>query len=247
MVRHVDCFISPSRFTLKKQAELGLGAPIVHIPYFLPKPTECNGLEVRASESPTARPYFVFVGRLEKIKGVQNLIPIFKARPQYDLIIAGIGEYESTLKDMARGASNIKFVGYQRQDQLQGLYRRAIAVIVPSICYETFGIIIIEAFSMMTPVIVNNLGALPEVIEDSGGGFTYSDEAELVRWMELLAGDSGLRDRLGRNGHEAYLEFWTEEAHLRQYFGLLDSLMRRRDLRAAASNLGLETSQANGA
>ncbi len=46
---------------------------------------------------------------------------------------------------------------------------------------------IIEAFSMKTPVIVNNLGALPEVVEDSGGGFIYNNEGELIDALETLS------------------------------------------------------------
>src|SRR5260370_23565124 len=83
------------------------------------------------------------------------------------------------------------------------LYRRAIAVVVPSICYETFGIIIIEAFSVKTPVIVNNLGALPEVVEDSGGGLIYSGPDELAAAMDRLANESGLRRKLGVTGPDA--------------------------------------------
>src|SRR4030095_249191 len=168
MLRHVDCFISPSRFSMKKQLELGLQIPMVHLPYFLPKRSHSNPAE-NGNRRPRPKPYFLFVGRLEKIKGVQNLIPRVKERREYDLLIAGAGEYEHTLKGLAAGSDNIVFLGKLNQEKLTEFYRSALAVIVPSICYETFGIIIIEAFAMKTPVIVNNLGALPEVVEDSGG------------------------------------------------------------------------------
>jgi glycosyltransferase involved in cell wall biosynthesis len=227
MLRHVDCFISPSRFTLKKQLDLGLDIPIVHIPYFLPKPSEHIGDKSLETQSSTRRPYFLFVGRLEKIKGVQNLIPIFKMRPQYDLVIAGTGEYELMLKKLAGDAPNIKFLGRLNPEELEQFYRGAVAVIVPSICYETFGIIIIEAFSMKTPVIVNNLGALPEVIEDSGGGMIYNESGQLVEAMERLANDAALRDQLGRKGYDAYMRLWTEDAHMRQYLELVERLRQQ--------------------
>jgi glycosyltransferase involved in cell wall biosynthesis len=223
MLRHVDCFISPSRFTLKKQLELGLRVPIIHLPYFLPKRTEQPSAEPDR-KSPDARPYFLFVGRLEKIKGVQNLIPIFKERTEYDLLIAGSGDYERSLKNLAGDASNIIFLGRLNQQKLADLYRQAVAVVVPSICYETFGIIIIEAFSMRTPVIVNNLGALTEVVEDSGGGMVYNNAGELVQALDALAGNPSLRNELGLKGHQAYLTFWTEDAHMDQYLQLVCKL-----------------------
>ncbi|NIT99681.1 MAG: glycosyltransferase, partial [Nitrosopumilaceae archaeon] len=54
--------------------------------------------------------------------------------------------------------------------------KSSLALLVSSICYEVFGIIIIEAFAQRTPVIVNNLGALPEVVQQSGGGYVYNND-----------------------------------------------------------------------
>jgi glycosyltransferase involved in cell wall biosynthesis len=136
MLPHVDCFISPSRFTLKKHLEMGLKIPIKHIPYFLPTPTKIP--ENFQSEKINQRPFFLFVGRLEKIKGLQNVIPIFKEKQNYDLLIAGDGEYMENLKELASDSPNIKFLGRVEQNCLRNLYREAIAVIVPSICLETF-------------------------------------------------------------------------------------------------------------
>ncbi len=229
MLSNVDCFISPSRFTLRKHLESGLEIPITHIPYFLPQPVEATNLDESDAAVDDERPFFLFVGRLERIKGVQNLIPIVKSNPQFRLLIAGDGEYKNDLREMAAGdAANIEFLGKLSQGKLRNLYRRAVAVVVPSICYETFGIIIIEAFSMKTPVIVNNLGALPEVVEDSDGGIIYNNENELLSAMQKLAGDSNLRDELGNKGYAAYLEYWNEDAHIKQYLGLIEDIQNKR-------------------
>ena len=84
------------------------------------------------------------------------------------------------MRQSAGSIPNIRFLGRLDHSQLVDLYRRAMAVIVPSICYEVFGIIIIESYATKTPVIVNNLGALPEVVQDSGGGFIYNNPEELL-------------------------------------------------------------------
>ncbi len=225
MLPHVDCFISPSRFTLKKHLEMGLKIPMKHIPYFLPTPPKT--LENFQKEKVNERPFFLFVGRLEKIKGLQNIIPIFKEKQNYDLLIAGDGEYMENLKELASDSPNIKFLGRVEQNRLRNLYRDAIAVVVPSICLETFGIIIIEAFSMKTPVIVNNLGALPEVVEDSRGGYIYNTPSELVEALESLAEKPELRSELGNNGYSAFLKYWSEDAHLTQYFNLIKTIQNK--------------------
>jgi glycosyltransferase involved in cell wall biosynthesis len=231
MLRHVDGFISPSRFTLAKHLELGLNIPIAHIPYFLPWSQDLVE-EVQSDHSSlNPRPYFLFVGRLEKIKGVQNLIPVFKKHNEYDLLIAGDGGYRNVLRSLAGDNPNIRFLGKLSHKELRGLYRSAIAVIVPSICYEVFGIIIIESFAMKTPVIVNNLGALPEVIQDSGGGFIYNNEDELIGSMAKLAKDPDLRKELGNKGYQAYLKYWTEDYHLEKYFNLIKEFKNKRESR----------------
>ncbi len=224
-LKYVDRFLSPSRFTLNKHLESGLEIPIEQMPYFLPAPKNTENLPMDENSS---RPFFLFVGRLEYIKGVQNLIPIFKAHPQFDLLIAGSGEYEVTLRRQAEDIPNIKFLGRLDQKRLQSLYKSAIAVVVPSICYETFGIIIIEAFSLKTPVITNNLGALPEVVEDSGGGFVYNNENELIAAMQKLAGDKDLRNQLGEKGYQAYRKYWDENAHLNKYLGLIETIKKEK-------------------
>jgi glycosyltransferase involved in cell wall biosynthesis len=234
MLKNVDCFLSPSRFTLNKHIEMGLDIPIRQMPYFLPtsenrhSPNAGSSSVSSADTSSNRRPFFLFVGRLEFIKGLQNIIPVFKAQDEYDLLIAGDGNYRSELEKLSGDDPRIKFLGRQSQDQLQGFYESAIAVIVPSICYETFGIIVIEAFSRKTPVIVNDLGALPEVVEDSDGGFVYSNNDQLLDAMNTLGRDRVLRDRLGANGFSAYMKYWNEDAHLDRYLGLVNELIDKR-------------------
>lgn len=225
MLKHVDCLLSPSRFTMQKHLEMGLDIPIRQMPYFLPR--NADNASVSSVESRT-RPYFLFVGRLEYIKGVQNLVPVFSSLPQYDLLIAGDGEYRKTLESQAGNSPNIKFLGRLDQARLNKLYGSAVAVIVPSICYETFGIIIIEAFLHKTPVIVNDLGALPEVVEQSGGGFIYRNENELRSAMEKLADNPSLRTDLGEKGYAAYLKYWNENAHMESYLNLIEDIKRNR-------------------
>ncbi len=229
-LRNVDYFISPSRFTLKKHLEMGLDIPIKHIPYFLPmaEDKKCEPGSVRAAS--LEKPYFLFVGRLEKIKGVQNLIPVFRHYDKAELVVAGDGDYGEELRRMGDGINGIRFLGRVNHSELRHLYRDAIAVIVPSICYEVFGIIILEAFSMKTPVIVNNLGALPDVVEESGGGFIYNNKEELIEAMEVLRTRPHMRKELGDRGYRAWRELWTEEYGLKLYFNLITEVAKKKKI-----------------
>jgi glycosyltransferase involved in cell wall biosynthesis len=234
MLKHVDCFLSPSRFTLQKHLEMGLDIPIKHMPYFLPTPNDSKGRSPQTDAN--RRPFFLFVGRLEYIKGVHNIIPSFQNQDKFDLVIAGDGAYTNELKKLADGDPRITFVGRRSQDELAALYESAVAVIVPSICYETFGIIVIEAFSRKTPVIVNDLGALPEVVTDSGGGYVYRGRDQLESYMNKLAADPDLRESMGMKGYVTYMREWNEEAHLEKYLGVVKELMDKANRKVPVEN-----------
>ena len=90
--------------TKRKHLEAGLNIPIVHIPYFLPKPQKTDDEESSQGLMLSNRPYFLFVGRLEKIKGLHNIIPVFKRIRKYDLLIAGDGEFVSKRTPAGRTA-----------------------------------------------------------------------------------------------------------------------------------------------
>jgi glycosyltransferase involved in cell wall biosynthesis len=116
---------------------------------------------------------------------------------------------------------NVVFLGSLQQAQLRALYRHAMALLVPSICYEVFGIIILEAYMQKTPVIVRDLGGLKEVVEESQGGLAYRSERELVQAMEQIRTHPALRAEMGERGYQTYLRRWNEEAHLEMYLNLV--------------------------
>jgi glycosyltransferase involved in cell wall biosynthesis len=218
--KSVDQFVSPSRFTARMHAERGFSQPVAHLPYFIDR----ADADWRAPQPrPQQEPYFLFVGRLEVIKGLQTVIAMWNERaPQVDLLIAGSGAYESQLRAAAGSNPRIKFLGPKSQVELGALYHHALACIVPSITYETFGIIIVEAFARKTPVIVRDLGALPEVVEDSGGGYVYRGDEELLSAMHRLAASPGLRAEMGEKGYQSFLRHWSREAHMQMYFDFLN-------------------------
>jgi glycosyltransferase involved in cell wall biosynthesis len=224
--RQVDQFVSPSRFSAGMHAERGFPRPVGHLPYFLDR---VDRDWMQPGPRPQAAPYFLFVGRLERIKGVETLIRLWPSvRADADLLIVGTGTCERELRALAADNPRIKFLGPRPQSELGALYVHAVACIVPSVTYETFGIIIIEAFARKTPAIVRDLGALSEVVEDSGGGFTFRTDQELLDAIHRLAAAPDLRRDLGERGYEGFLRWWTREAHLERYFDQLREAASRR-------------------
>jgi glycosyltransferase involved in cell wall biosynthesis len=214
----VDQFLAPSRFTAGIHAARGFPWLIEHLPLFIDRVDEEWR---RPGPRPQERPYFLFVGRLERIKGVQTLIALWDQMPDLDLLVVGTGTYAAELHAQATANSRIRFLGPLTQKQLGPLYYHALACLVPSITYETFGLTCIEAFARKTPAIVRDLGGLPEIVRDTGGGFVYRSEKELLDALHRVASSPELRARLGENGYQAFIRLWTREAHLEMYFDFL--------------------------
>lgn len=237
-LHHVDAFIAKSEFSREKHREFGFPRPMEVIPYFLPD--EGAAPVARHDESPHPRPYFLFVGRLEKIKGLDDVIPVFRDRDGADLLIAGDGEYAGTLRALAGDSPRVKFLGRITPEQLSRYYRHARALVVPSVCYETFGIILIEAFRQGTPVIARRIGPFPEIVDRAGGGMLFSDATGLARALERLEQEAGLRETLGRAGRNAFVRYWSEEAVVPQYLGLIRRIALQQGRTAIADTIGRE-------
>jgi glycosyltransferase involved in cell wall biosynthesis len=223
--QHVDQFLAPSRFTAQMHAERGFSRPVAYLPLFSDR---VDADWQHPGARPQERPYFLFVGRLEYIKGLQTLITLWMRVPDYDLLVVGTGNYEAELRIQAAGNLRIRFLGLQTQQQLGPLYYHALACLVPSITYETFGLICLEAFARKTPAIVRDLGALPEVIRESNGGFIYSTDEQLLDALQRIATSPQLRAELGENGYQTFVRSWSREAHLNRYFDYLRTTALRK-------------------
>jgi glycosyltransferase involved in cell wall biosynthesis len=235
-VRQVDVFISPDRFSLKKHQQMGLNVPIVYLPHFVPMEESSVTTSVHTIDHMPEKPYFLFVGRLEKLKGLQSIIPFFRRYPRAKLLIAGIGNLEQELRELAAGSANIEFLGFVSGDALQTLYRNTVALIVPSINFEVAPpLVIMEAFRQHTPVIVRDLGSMPEIIEESGGGCLFDSEADLIAAVDRLITNSSYRHELGERGYQAYLQKWTEDNHLKQYLELIHGIRNRKRVAMSAA------------
>ncbi len=215
----LDALVCPSLSTRDEHARRGIRIPIEHIPYFLPN--DYTGMPT-APTPKAERPYFAAVGRLEKIKGFQDAIDAMRSVPEADLVIAGAGSHEAELRERARGLDNVRFVGRLDSAHVAALYRGARGVIVPSLVYETFGYVVLEAFAERTPVIVRNLGALPELVARSQGGVVFQTTDELAHSIRNLAADPEFARKLGENGAAARRTVWSEEYHIDLYFQLIN-------------------------
>ncbi len=216
----VDLFIARSEFSRRKHASFGFTPPMQVLPYFLPGDIP-DRPEPATGASPNERPYFLFVGRLTRIKGLDSVIPAFGRFPHADLLIIGDGEERAALEAQAQGVPNVRFLGRIPNEDLRCYYAHAIASIVPSLGYETFGIVLIEAMRYGTPVIARRLGPFPEIVEQSGGGLLFSDADGLRGAMARLQTAPRYRDDLAARGFEACRERWSEAVVIGRFLDMV--------------------------
>jgi glycosyltransferase involved in cell wall biosynthesis len=228
-VAKLDALIAPSDTTATLHRRFASLVRIERLDHFIEDVGEDEG-----APEPAAEPYFLYAGRLESIKGVETLLAAFRRRRE-QLRIAGTGTCERALREEARDLPNVRFLGWVDEAELDRLYRRALAVIVPTRGHESFPLVLLEAFVRGKPAIVHRFGALAELAEQSEAALTYGSDAELDDAIDRLSGDAELRARLGARGRAAYLGRWTPEGHLERYFGLIaEAATRRGDAELAA-------------
>jgi len=224
---NVDQFCSFSDFCVNTHRQFGFKPSMKVLPSFIS--------DIEFQKKPPvpgehqAKPYFLFVGRLEKIKGVQDIIPAFRNRPEVELWVVGSGAYEPVLRELAGASGNIRFLGKREPHELRSFYAHAVAVLVPSICYEVFPMVVLEALREGVPVICRDLGPFPEIVRKSGGGLLFNSQEELQESIQRMLQDSAAREAMGKLARESFESLWSERAGMKAYFSLIREIAERRE------------------
>lgn len=222
-LEHVNLLLAPSEFAAGKHREAGITRPIevlANFSRFDPGPS--------FKRVNPERPRFLFVGRIIAAKGIGPLVELFAQLPEYDLWVAGEGDLLDALVNRCRNVANIRFLGQVETADLAALYGAATATIIPSLVPEVLALVMLESFAHGTPVISFDVGGLGGALRTSGAGILCRDMAELTAAVHRLASDSELGHRLGSMGRKAYLERYTEQAHVAAYLGHVKTLLANR-------------------
>jgi glycosyltransferase involved in cell wall biosynthesis len=134
--------------------------------------------------------FALFIGRLSEEKGIRPLLVAWKRLGMtLPLKIAGDGPLRGEVQAATQCMKNVELLGHVSKDRVADLLRRAHVVIVPSIWYEAFGLVVIEAFAAGVPVIASNIGALGELVDHGRTGLHArpGDAEDLVNQVEWLA------------------------------------------------------------
>jgi glycosyltransferase involved in cell wall biosynthesis len=199
----VDRFIVMTEFARQKFAAAALEAERIRVkPHFCPDPVALTEAEGRRGA--------LFAGRLSPEKGVTTLLEAWSglAHPLY---LAGEGPLRIAVE--RSGNPQVHILGWLSSAEMSVQLRQARCLVIPSEWYETFGLVIIEAFAHGLPVVASRLGAMAELVVDGVTGLHFEagnpdDLATKVEW--LLEHPEECR-RMGVNARRTYEEKYTPE------------------------------------
>lgn len=161
--------------------------------------------------------YFLYFGRIEKLKGLQTLVNAFAETGQ-NLIVAGEGSWKTDLVQKIADLPNISFIGFQSGQRLAKLIQNAGAVVVPSEWYENCPMSVLEAKAYGKPVIGARIGGIPELVRHGVDGFLF----EAGNTNDLIGALNGMETV----DHDAFAQASRSDAEARfSAASYLDSLM----------------------
>jgi glycosyltransferase involved in cell wall biosynthesis len=201
--RQVDRYIALTDFARTKFIQGGLPPEKIAV--------KANFVDPDPGCGDGAGKYALFVGRLSPEKGVATLLDAWQRTPgSLPLRIAGDGPMAGDVRDAVAANRNVEWLGEISRSQVLEQMRHARVLICPSTWYESFGLIIVEAFATGLPVIASDLGALTELIEPGRTGLLFrpgdaDDLARQVRWaMEHPDRLQAMRSRARQRYESSY-------------------------------------------
>jgi glycosyltransferase involved in cell wall biosynthesis len=175
-------------------------------------------------ESQRVRNGYLFVGRLDEQKGIDELLRFWAQMGPADVL--------NVVGDAVRSeffytvSSNVKFHGWVSSSQLDEFYSSAKAVVVPS-RWEGFGLVVIEAYRNGTPVIASDRGALPELVKEGVTGYIFPfdrfDTGLSSRLNELPS--RGDVEKMYESCFKEYVDHYSIEGYVKKYEHLMEELL----------------------
>ena len=218
--RDIDRYITPTNFGRRKAISGGIAPDKVLVkPNFIPQPPAAGS---------GGGGYVIFVGRLLEGKGSETLVAAWRHLPDIKLKIVGEGALRSRLEaTVQRESLNVEFLGFQSKKVVLEAIGAADLLVMPSECYEAFGLVIAEAFACGTPVLASRIGSMDELIEEGVNGrkFNAGDAQDLARGVRVMLAERAELRRMRKNAREYFDAHLTEEHNFKQLMQIYTDLI----------------------
>lgn len=171
--------------------------------------------------------FYLYAGRLEEIKGIRLLIEAFRRMPEKRLKIAGDGPLMDEIRAQvqAEKLKNIELLGWIPQEELKIMMRSAAVLIVCSQVYESFPLLIIEAFAERLPVIGGRIGIMQNLIKHKVNGLLFEHNSVQGLIDAVKAFECCDREKLADNAHQTWLHNYSPDANYRTLADIYGKIM----------------------
>lgn len=172
--------------------------------------------------------YYVYASRLEENKGIKFLLNAWKSIDNSKLIVCGSGELDNWCKSfiIENKVDNVEFVGNLEHDKLLDVISKSKGLIYPTRLYESFGLSIIEAYSVGTPVLVADFGNAGSLVKTGVTGFKYvydNNESFLDAFKKIN------NSNLFKNAYDEYINNYSEELNYKRLTNIYNDVINKRN------------------
>jgi len=166
--------------------------------------------------------YVGYVGRVSPEKGVDTLVAAGRECSSIAFKVAG--DYHRMLHLVRRAPRNFEFLGHLDSDAMKEFYASAKIIVLCSIWYEGFPMVLVEAMLHSKLVICSRIGGLPEIVEDGVTGLLFDpgNAGDLAEKIQYLWDRPDLCKEMGRAGREKALQEYSHEKYYERLMAVYD-------------------------
>ena len=229
----VDLYLALTEFAKRKLIAGGLPRELIGV-----KP---NFLASDPGVGDGAGGYALYAGRLSPEKGIRVLLEAWERhRPKLELRILGDGPMAAEVRAAVARVPGLRWEGWQPREMVERAFRDAAVLVMPSLCYEGFGMTAIEAYAAGLPVVASDIGSLADIVADGRTGRLVppGDAAALARGVDEIVGSPALRDRLRSGARAEYLARYTAEQNYALLMEAYRTALARVQITRAARGTG---------
>jgi glycosyltransferase involved in cell wall biosynthesis len=220
LFKHVDYFLCPSEFLYKKFYEFNFFKDKLRLTNLC---FNFNREALAAQQKNNDEKYILYVGRLEKIKGVSTL---FKAISGLDIPLKIVGggnllpEFQAHIKQ--NNITNVQLLGHKTLPEVYNLITNAQFTVCPSEWYENYPFSVIEAMSFKKAIVGARIGGIPELIHDGETGLLFEsfNADDLREKIIKLWNDDDMKTRFGENAYK----FISNQVSYDRHYGILKDI-----------------------